>query len=405
LNHGLVKEHDNLKLFVQKAKNIKTAERYEAEMLWMLGEGHALEAVKLGQQLVAQGANNEKIYYAMGLAERSLGQLKEGREHLRRAYEMRRNHVLYAVALGDAFDADNDKYSAANYWEAALASSPTYIPGVARAALASIRRGSGIDKVTLDIQRLAQLPSETIGSVEGAALAETRGALFWYQGKPNEAVASLTDGLTADANNARLLLLRGQMLLASGHQDLGLKALDDSYVHGQGAARYLYANAQALVQEGKSAAAINLLDKNKNDKDATWFLSKAEALRREGKISEAKMNYDETLKIDGHNVSAMLGHGYLEEVAKHPDKAQEWFEKAVGVDAQGPEIYEAVGNLWTHVGAAKEAVKQYESAEKFYRLRGAGVIDLQKFYSRVAHELSNAKNGKAFVKEWTTKKV
>jgi tetratricopeptide (TPR) repeat protein len=403
LDHGFIKEHDNLKLYVQKAQKIKTAERYEAEMLLLLGEGHALEAVKLGQQLVAQGANNEKVYYAMGLAERSLGQLKEGREHLRRAYEMRRNHVLYAVALGDAFDADNDKYSAANYWEAAITSSPTYIPAVSRAALASIRRGSGLDKVVLDIQSLAKLPSENIGSMDAAAMAETRAALLWYQGKPNEAVAALTDGLTAASDNARLLVLRGQMLTASGHKDVGLKALEDAYTQGQGAARYLYAKAQALVQEGQFAAAIALLDKNKNDKDAVWFLNKAEALRHDGKTTEAAQYYDEALKIDGHLVPAMLGHGYLAEAGKHPDKAQEWFEKAVSVDAQGPEIYEAVGNLWTRVGAAQEAIKQYESAEKFYRLRGASVVDLQKFYDRVAGELGKAKNGKAFAKAWQKK--
>lgn len=382
-------------------KNAQRAERYAAQALLAYGEGHYDEAIAIINKVAAQGGVADRLSWVLGLAQRSSGQTKGGRENLRQAQAASPLSPHYAVDLGDAYDDDADERNSHVFWGQAAQTNANYVPAAARNLGANKRRES-MKNVEAEFQKLDALPPESLGPADLAAIALGRADLYYFHGKTTEGLQQ-ADKAAALLNNARTHHARARGLLSAEKHADGLAAMQRARDLAPGAVKYLYALADALAAAGKAPEAVALLEgapeKATHTEDPVYLVQLGDAYRAKGDNGKAKATYEAALKVYENYPEALLGLGKLLWKQKNYDAATEMLEKAVAARSQFPEVYEAIGLMWLEQGAATQAVGQLEAAEKMYKARGADAVRIQTFYTGVLKSL-NENGGSAHVAKW-----
>lgn len=407
IDHGFAADAEKAKDYAARSvkANVATAERYAAEGLVALGEGRAKDAETLLTKVIEQGAVSEKIHYVLGLAERDVGQFKAGRDALRRAQEATSGAAHFALALGDAYDADGDATNAGLYWQMSARASGSYVPGVARDVIRRVRRGEPAAKLNQDLDRLQLIPADQLGSKDTAAIAEARAALLYREGDLAKASAILQNTISTAGETPRLLLLKGQVLLGLGQIEAGLAALGKAQELSHNAPRAMYSLVDAYVTHKQFDKGLAQIARAEKDLGASADLdvAKGDLYLAASDYAKAAQAYDAALKRDDSNALALVGRGIVARDQKQMDQAREWFEKAVTADSKLPQVYQAVGMMWIMMGALKEANLQLEMADQLYKAQGTDAVQRRRFYAQAVKYYSAAKGGAGYGQQWKSK--
>lgn len=158
-----------------------------------------------------------------------------------------------------------------------------------------------------------------------------------------EAAGSLLSALSASPGDPAILLARARVYLKLGYWDY---AEDD-------AARVLEADpssldallAQARARAGASQWPAALGDYGSALKahpaDPAIYLDRGEAYLAQGNVAEARMDFEKALSLDPKNAPALvaLGRAYLAGALIEPNKALEYFSKAVEADSRHSDAF------------------------------------------------------------------
>lgn len=407
VDHGLDDFKDEALDFTAQAVDgdIEKAERFAAEMLVALGNGQPEAAVKTAQAVLEKGGVSEKIYWVMGLALRRTGDLKGGRDNLRRAFELKGAAAHYAAALGDAYEDDNDRRNAHFYWGRAYQANSNYVQAAARQLIVGIRQGDKTEAVETKLKAFDALPAETTGREARAAIELARAELFYREGNTAGALAALDKAKGYHGEHATYLSLRGKILLTAGKVNEGLAALKAALDAVPQAQRYMYELAESYARHEQAKAAVTLLrsQAEKLGEDAAYHVALGNAYLAAGDPKEAKAAFDKALEKRAEHPDALLGLGILAWQQRDNDKAREWFEKAAGARSTFPEVYAAVGMMFAEMGAAADGNKQLELAERQLLQQGKDPLRLSRFYQDAASALGKAKGGAGLARGWTEK--
>jgi len=387
-----------------KSRDIQKAERYGAEILALYGEGQYEQAEQLAASVIERGAQSEKVFYALGLAQLALGKQKLGRDNIRRAHEFKGTAPHYAVALGDAYDEDNDDRNAVFYWNRAKEHNSNYVRGVARSIMGRAGRGEDPNRLLEEIATIDTRSNE-LGNNETAALELARSTVLLRVGQSGKSLAAAQKAIDLVGPMPRLLVGRGRALLAEGKTAEGLKDFETANKDGKGAIRFLFDLVDAYMSAAKPDLAINALTAEAGAlaQVPSYHVTLADAYRLGGKWDEAIAGYDKALKLHEEYLDAMLGRGLTFFAQKKFDEATTEFEKAVSAQPNDPRIYVAVGIMWVDQGASSQAVTQLDHAEKLFKSQGADRQTMGKFYADVLAALGRNSGNSANIKDWAAR--
>ena len=405
--HGLVDSQGDSIAWVDEAvdDNIERGDRYAAEAMVALAEGRIPEAEEIAAEVIERGGVSEKVYWVLGIAQRSLGKHKVGRDNLRRAQESSTGSPHFAVSLGDAYDADNDPRNAKLFWTLALKANSNFVPAVARDLLARVRRGEDAAQLETELKALAERPADDLGPKDLAAISHTQAALFYRTGKTAEALAEVQKAIDLGGESPMLLGLKGRALLAEKKVDEGLAARKAAYEASHSAQRYFYELARDYSDHGKFKEALELMKSKEGDlsQDASYHVAYGNVHLAKGDFKDAKAAYDSALKINDRHADALLQQGVLDVKQRNFDSAVKWFEKAVGVRSRFPEVFEAVGLMRVAQGEFGDADTQFQEAEKMFRAMGASAQRMQEFYVAAIKGFMTSSRARSYVSSWVAR--
>ena len=405
--HGLDVYESDARRFLDDAKgnNIQRAERYFADAMVAYHEGRHDDSIAIAKEVLDRGGVSERLNWTLGLSLRAQGKVKIGRDNLRKAQDSRSGAPHYSLALGDAYEDDNDPRNASHYWSIALNANSKYVAAAARDILTRNRKGEAIEALEADLKKLDELSDDVTGKVGRAAIALSRSAVLYRRGHTKEAAAAADKAIELAGESGMALHARGIALIADGKaKKKGVADIEAAYEKSPGALKYFYAAAQVLSEEGKHDKALKLLntEEEKLAQIPQFHTAVGDVWLAKRDYGKATAAYDKALKINDRYPEALLGMGNAFWQQRKYDDATSWFEKAVGARRQFPEVYEAIGLMWIEQGATTQANPQLEEAEKIYLSRGTDAVTMNGFYVRVIKALA-AKKASSLITGWVAR--
>lgn len=385
-----------------RERNIEKAERYAAEVLAAYGEGRYAEAEKTAAAVIEKGGVSEKLYFALGLTQRALGQMKLGRDNLRRAHDLKGDAPHYATALGDAYDEDNDGRNARFFWKLAAERNPDYELGVARSLAASIERGLDKEQAASQLADLDQEDRSLLGKRDQGAIELARAAFFTRYGPGKEAMAAATRSQELLGDTPRVLVARARAQLAYGKTEAGLESLEAAQKARPDSERYLFTLVDAYLDNGRVQPAIQALEGSagKMAQDPAYYTKLGDAYLAKKDLDEANEAYDKALELHDAYFGALLGKGKASWARKRYEEATEWMRRAVA-EREAPEVYEAVGLMFLERRYHADADIQLVEAERRYRAAKRDPRKMSAFYATVINAYKRSgRGGSPYVKAW-----
>ena len=407
--HGIAESEAEAKRLVEEARaaNVERAERYSAEALIAYHEGRHDDSIAVAQEVLSKGGVSERLNWTLGLALRAKGEPAVGRDNLRKAQDSKSGAPHYAVSLGDAYEEDGDRANAALFWGQAYQANSNYVPAAARNLIARARKGEDLGALETELARVADADPELLGPVDRAAIELARAELLYLRGRTRESVAAAEKAIADAGPNAMRLYALGRARLGDGKEKQGLEALTQAAAAAPGAKKYYFASILAHAEHGAVKDALALLErspeKEKLADDPRYLTLRGDVLRQKGDFKKAEESYQQALERNESFADALLGMGLSKWRQKELDDATSWFEKAVGVRSNFPEVYEAIGLMWIEQGASSQANPQLEMAEKQYRARGVGMLALRDFYGKVIKTYSAHRGNTSYVSAWVAR--
>lgn len=404
-HHGVEHFRDSALDYVSRANNsnIVRTERYVASALIALAQAKPEEAIAQLTPVIKRGANSAPLFWVLGQAQRLRGELKVGRDNLRRAQESSSGAPHFAASLGDAYEEDGDQRNARLFWKNATVANGSYIPGAARHLIGRMRRGEPFKSLMQDILTLRGIPEDAIGRIDQAAIELAYSELMYQQGKAEEAVAAADTAISLGGESARHIFAKGRAQLAKGDSDLGFASIAAARSKMPKALRYFYGAADMYRRGERASDAVSLLQdatmKEQLADSPRYHTALGNALRDSGDIAASEKAYALALKLNEKYAAALLGQGIVSWKQKKYDKATEWFEKALAARGTFPEVYEALGLMWVEQGAAAQANPQLEVAEKGLKAAGTDAVRMGEFYGIVIKTLTDNRE-KSYLSTW-----
>jgi tetratricopeptide (TPR) repeat protein len=407
VDHGVAEAKSLAQQYTGQAvsDDTETSQRFLAQGLVAVGEGRAADAERTLDAVVERGAMNERIFFALGLAELAQGKAKPAADKLKRAHDLKSAAPHYARAMGDAADEAYDTRMASFAWEDAAKTNPAYVQGVARDLVAKLRRGEPRKGIVETLGLLKSLPADQVGPAGTAALAYTESVMHYISGDAKRARETLESAVKIDGETPRYLAQRGRVLILEGKDAEGLKTLVAAYTKAPEADRYLYTLADAYIELGKADEAVKVLTTAgaTRAEAPAYHIALGSALAAKGDFGKAKTSFDKALELEPENGDALLAMGVSLWKQKNYDDALPFFERAVAAKPKFPEVYEGIGLMWTERGALPQANTQLDMAEKLFRAVEADPARMKRFYAATIKAYSSAKGGSSFVKDWTAR--
>ncbi len=408
VDHGFADDKAKALAYLEEASDadIEKAERFAAEMLVASGEGRYAEAEQIAKVVIDEKrAVSEKLHFARGLALRGLGDVRGGRDHLRRAFDLRGDPPHYATALGDAYEDDDDLRNSAFYWNVAATKNPAYVRGVAHNLLARSRKGESIAALMADLGGLEQLPPERVGPRDRAAILLAKSMLLLRTGDGKGALAAAEEAIAQGGERASLVLARGWAKLSLGKIDAGLADLEMARSKAPAGVRYFNALVDAYAESGKYAEALKLLQSVAGEmaNDAAYHVMVGNLQRDKGDFAKAIEAYDKAFQIEPEQADALLARGVLAGRQKNYGDASEWLSKAVNRRGKFPEVYEEVGFIYIAQGDLSGADKNLDKAEADFNSRGTELWRMKRFYRTVAQAFAKARGGSSYASKWAAR--
>ncbi len=404
VEHAIAAEQTNLRQYAQAAvsSGIENGGRFVGEALLHHVEGRSAEGKRVLDSVLARGGVSDKIYWALGTIELGMGEAKLAKDHLSRAVDTKPQAPHYGRALGDAFDDLGDPRSASTHWEAAARANPAYVQGAARDLISQLRRGEPRKQVVETFKVLEGLNEMDVGSGGTAALAYARATMHWIEGNEKAARKAIDAAITAGGETARHLELRGRIQLNAGKPGEGLKDIAAAHAKAPKADRYLYGLVDAYADAGKHDEALKVMTAAAatHAEDPAYHTALGNLHVQRGEPQKAQAAFEKAHSLSADYADAYLGQAIGEWRQKKFDEAMPFFEKAIMAKPKFPEVYEAIGLMWTEQGALPRANPQLDMGEKLFRAIDADPARMQRFYAVIQKTMNSAKGGSSLAKEW-----
>lgn len=392
VEHGMDTSRPDAVDYAEQAamEDIMSAERFAAEVLTAIGNQDYAKATRIAEDVASGGGISDKLQFSLGLALERQGKTRLARENFRKAHDVKASAPHYSAHLGNAYDADGDRGNASLYWAKSAQANSNFVPGATRDLIARIRKGETELKVEETLKRLEGFGNELLGKTDKAAIAITRAALAWREGRGEAAVKAADEAIAIGGSSAFRLYYKGLGHLAVAQTEEGFKALKGAMDAEPASKRYLGALVKAYTEGGKVDEAIKVLQAQpkKDQAEAAYHVQLGDAYRAKKDFENAKKSYDKALELRKEYADALLGMAVLYWNQKKNDDAIKWFEKAASARSKFPQVYENIGMMFISMGATTDGNIQLEEAERQYMAKQVGKVELARFYKLCAETLT-----------------
>lgn len=384
-----------------QSEKIETAERFAAEILVLTGDGKFAEAEQLAVKVVERGANDDKVYWALGNALWLQGKVRVARENLRRASELGGSVAHYAALAGDAYDVDGELRTAKLLWTQAAKANVLYLRGVARDISGRVRSGEPTAQLAQTLARLDAETPDRVSKWDRSAIEQARAELAFRAGKNEDALKAYDAAIKAGGDRPELLAGKARVLLVAGRAKEGVALLETAHKALPQARGILFALTEAYAANDQGEKALALLKAQTEMADEHGYHARlGEAYTSIGKFAEAKTSYMKAMELKSDSADGLVGLARLAWKQKKYDDAREGFERALQAKQIFPEVYMGVGLMFTEMGAPTDGSSQLSMAEQQMKRQGWDTARMQRFYGDVLKAMGNAKKADALVKEW-----
>lgn len=384
VEHGMDSSRADAVDFTEQAarEEIESAERYAAEVFAAIGNQDFQNATTIAAGVATKGGVSDKLQFGLGLALERQGKIRTARENFRKAHDVKSRSPHYAAHLGNAYDADGDEGNASLYWAKAAQSNSNFVPGATRDLIGRIRKGESELKVEETLKRLEGFGNELLGKSGKAAIAITRAALAWREGRGEATVKAADEAIAAGGALSFHLYYKGLGHLAANQAEEGFKALKSAMDTEPQSQRYRDALVKAYTEAGQVDEAIKILlaVEKKDQAEPAYHVQLGDAYRTKKDSENAKKSYEKALELRKGYANALLGMAILYWQQKKNDDAIKWFEKAASAKSKFPQVYENIGFMFISMGATTDGNTQLEEAERQYMAKNVGKVELARFY-------------------------
>lgn len=362
-----------------KKADAKGEDRYGTEALHLVAAGQAKEAVDFVENLFEQKASSAKLYYALGLAHRELGNLPLANVSLRQAMDKQWKDPAYPVELGQLI-VEEGSTGAADVFTKGLTANPDHAASRLGMALVRIVKK---DRVGDAEAMLKEVMGRDDLSAPLKARAMALGAHILNISEQYDQAAALADqAVGVYANDGWALLAKANALAAK--KDPGAVAAYDAAISkNKNAPIFYFDGASRLQKAGQLEAALALLNKYETlfkdvknatadgkqvaylERDDKYWLARGDVLREAGKDDDAMVAYDKAIAAKSVNISkAYYAKGSLLVAKKEFDKAADILIDITPPDGTGtlPEAYMAMGDVHFAKKAWGEGCQSYAYA-------------------------------------------
>jgi len=221
------------------------------------------------------------------------------------------------------------------------------------------------------------IPTSTEGHLK---LAE----LYFYVKKYQESINAVNDALKIDETIAKGYFLKGMCYKESGDTGRAVSSFqtaceqDDQYYDA-------YVEVGRLLALKKNPLSVeyfnNALKINPKSTEVIYLVGKY--YQDGGKIKQAIDAYTKLLEIDKQNKNALYNLGAIEYAkSKDPEKAKDYFSRAIEADPQYAEAYFARGVCYEDLKNFDDAIADYKLAVQYRPNYDPAIENLNKLLER-----------------------
>lgn len=368
--YGLESGKAQAEKYIAEAKDddIERAERYLAEGLALIKQGRTKEAKALALDLLKKGAQDERIYFFLGAAQRQLGELAPGREELRKAADLNAKRPLYAIAIGDAYYVDGDDRNPSFFWTRAERSNLSHVIAQARSVIAKVWKGEPADQLERKIAKLKDIDEDRKGPIGKAAILWAQAELQLRESQHKEAEQSIDQALELLEDDPTLLDVKGRILLDAGEASRGLAYLKKANSAVPSSKRFTYDLVSALSGSKEFDRALELMAglEEEYGEEAEYHIKVGDIYRDQGNYEKALASYNKAIHANEGFAPAYYALGYLFQVQKKFQDAANSYQKAAELRERYPEVYTQMGVIYANLGDIDGSNGWFDDAEKMF---------------------------------------
>ncbi|HLG19669.1 MAG TPA: protein kinase [Bdellovibrionota bacterium] len=140
---------------------------------------------------------------------------------------------------------------------------------------------------------------------------------------------------------------------------------------------------RALAFMGDASQSMALFDEvlKKNPAEVSALVGKADLLLQTGRAGESVQFYKQAATVDPKNAAAIVGLARAYQEMGNSAEALATYEQAKNLGATEPEIYESLGSLYAARRQTKDAAEAYQTAGELAQ-RAAKLQSAQRYYAR-----------------------
>lgn len=347
-----------------EAAESRTEERYGNKLLHLIADGKSSDAEKYGEDLRKQGASSAKLWYGIGWAYQTAGNLPLARGAFTQATEKAWKNPRYFAGYGEALLDQADYRNAVEILQKGLSNSPDHLRLSLNLALARIYRAERVKDAQDAINEALALGDDLTPGLKARALAG-QAEIANFEQKYDDAIKS-ADAALAINPNERFALFAKARAVALKKDPSARDAFQKAIAANPSAPIFYFTGAELLQAAGNHEGAMALLADYEKffggvqvtdsdgktrtvlERDDKYQLVRGDILRQAGKQDEAMAAYDKAIAINSVNLArAHFAKGALLLDKKDFDKALEELNLVTPEDGTGQiaEAYEAKGRV------------------------------------------------------------
>ncbi len=367
---GVREKEKDAEDFAKRADEVHAhiQERYAADALLLLYQGHPDQAEQSIVGVINRGAHGSHIFDALGRSQRQLGKLDMAKKSLTEAAKGSWRNPRFNVDLANLYFDDGDTMNALAYFQKALESNPDHPRALLGRARAGLARGEKIKTATDDLASLLGPRKDelTPGLLSLAYTARAELKLFNRQFKDAERDAQ--EAVKAGPRNAWAYEALG---LARAHTQPAdaSPAFDKALSIDPYPVAFYFSSARALLDAGQADKAIAMMQRYEKvlSKDEHYYVFYADLLDRKGDKAGALAQLELALKANPFSAPAWYAKGrILQGEHKYPE-AGKAYEAALGAQENFPEVHQQMGYMLMDAKKLVDAAGEFETALELFK--------------------------------------